>query len=182
MSSTRWTLLIVASLITLVVPGPAAWVVAQDGTPGAAGVHPIVGTWLLTPVSDEEPPTLATFHQDGTAIEIVPGGSTGVGAWMATGPSSVTLTLRYHEVGPEGFAGAAILRASIEVAADGNTFTATFTGEFILPDGTASGQYGPGTGTGERIVPEAPGEPVGPFEALFGEEGGEEEGEATPAG
>lgn len=181
MNRVPWRILIVLSLVSLVSAGPGAFVAAQDATPADDGVHPIVGSWSLSAESAEEPPSLATFHQDGTAIEIIPGGGTGIGAWMATGPSSAAVTLRYHEVGPEGFAGVFILRASIEVAADGSTFMATITGEFVLPDGTASGQYGPAAVSAERVVAEAPGEPVGPLDALFGEDGGEGEEEASPA-
>ena len=64
--------------------------------------------------------------------------------------------------------GGGIIRASIEVAPDGQSFTATYTLEFIDQEtGEGSGEYGPGTATGTRLAVEGPGTPVGSFEDLF---------------
>ncbi len=84
-----------------------------------------------------------------------------------------------------GFVGYVTVRASIEVAEDGQSFAGTYTIE--LPAGMAEamgapvGQLGPGEVTGQRIAVEPMGEPVGPLLA----EGGPEQPpspEASPAG
>ncbi len=70
----------------------------------------------------------------------------------------------------EAFAGTFMVRATVEVDETGGAFTARFTGEFIEPDGTATGEYGPGTATATRIAVEPMGTPAGPLEVLFEEE------------
>ena len=50
-----------------------------------------------------------------------------------------------------------------------------FTGEFVTPDGTETGEYGPGTATAMRITVEERGTPAGPIGVLF-----EGEAAATP--
>jgi hypothetical protein len=77
----------------------------------------------------------------------------------------------------DAFAGAFVVRASIEVDETGDTFTAQYTGEFVTPDGTRTGEYGPGTATANRITVEEMGTPVGPLEVLFE---GEVQAAATP--
>jgi hypothetical protein len=69
------------------------------------------------------------------------------------------------------FAGTFVVRASVEVDETGDAFVAQYTGEFVTPDGTETGEYGPGTATGTRIEVEPMGTPAGPLETLF--EGGE---------
>ena len=55
--------------------------------------HPIVGAWLLT-VDEfpEDPPELIAFHADGTYQQASADGTSGIGSWEATGPSSINLT------------------------------------------------------------------------------------------
>ena len=59
------------------------------------------------------------------------------------------------------------IRAVGEVAAGGDTFTATYTIELTGPDGTSQGEYGPGTVEARRIAVEPMGTPVGTLEELF---------------
>ncbi len=65
--------------------------------------------------------------------------------------------------------GRTTIRATIEVASDGQSLTAEFTIEFD-EEGISSGEYGPGAVTGTRIVVEPMGTPAGPFEDLEGTE------------
>lgn len=74
-----------------------------------------------------------------------------------------------------------VVRADIEVAEDGQTLTATYTGEFIGPDGTSTGEVGPGLAEGTRLAVEPQGTPIGSFEEVFGEQPVGTP-EATPAG
>lgn len=142
---------------------------AQEGTPGAMAGNPFVGAWDAdTDTSDpSNPPSLIVFNRDGTYLQVDPGGS-GVGVWEATGPRSVALTILFHNQDENGNVGTVKVRASGEVDASGDTFTATYTVEFTGPDGTSSGEMGPGTATGTRIAVEPMGSPVGP---LIGPEG-----------
>ena len=150
---------------------------------------PIVGAWLLT-VDEfpEDPPQLVAFHADGTYHEADADGTTGIGSWEATGPTSFNLT--FVEIFPtddEGSVGMQTIRAAGEVSEDGQSFTAEFTVEFT-GEGAPAGEYGPGHVTGTRINVEPMGTPVGSLDDLFGqfEEGtapaGTAPAETTPAG
>jgi len=76
--------------------------------------------------------------------------------------------------------GLGMVRANVEVAADGQTLTASYTLELIDPvTGEGAGEIGPGSVAGTRIVAEAPGTPVSSFEEFFSEESTPA---ATPAG
>jgi hypothetical protein len=156
--------------------------VVQATTPPSeapAVVHPIVGAWLLT-VDEfpEDPPSLVAFHADGIYQEASADGSTGVGSWEATGPSSVNVTfIEMFPTDDEGSAGMQTIRAAGEVSADGQSFTAEFTIEFT-GEGAPAGEYGPGHVTATRINVEPMGTPAGSLEDLFAQF---EEG-TTPAG
>jgi hypothetical protein len=173
--------LAVVVLLGLAVAGRGA--VAQEATPVVApgGVHPVVGSWLADTDTDDpaNPPSLLVFHADGTYVEVEADGA-GAGSWAATGERTADLTIVFLEGdgGDEGGGGGMVtIRAAVEVAADGQSLTAQYTIEFTAPDGTSTGQYGPGGVTGTRIAVEPMGTPLGSFEDLFGLF---EEGEGTP--
>jgi hypothetical protein len=129
----------------------------------------------LDPVFETPVPSLTYFAADGGFVEIDPDGSNGLGTWEPTGDSTANLT--FHFVDEEE--GVTTIRVSIEVSPDGQSFTATFTLEFMDPEsGESSGEVGPGSVTGTRIVVEGPGTPVMSFEDAFAAEGSPE---ATPA-
>jgi hypothetical protein len=144
---------------------------------------PIVGAWLLT-VDEfpEDPPELVAFHADGT-YQSSADGTTGLGAWEATGPTSFNLT--FIEIFPtddEGSVGMQTIRAAGEVSEDGQSFTAEFTIELTL-EGAPAGEYGPGHVTGTRINVEPIGTPAGTLDDLFGQfEDGTAPAGTTPAG
>jgi hypothetical protein len=171
--------LVAVVAVVLVVagrPGPGA--VAQDATAG----HPVVGSWFLTdPAFPDDPPSLAVFHADGVYLQADTDGTVGVGSWDATGERSLAVTF-VQQFGDETGVFTVTIRAAGEVDAGGDTFTATYTIELTQPDGTSTGEYGPGTVTAERIAVEPMGTPVGPLEDLFGqfEEDVEDVEGATP--
>jgi hypothetical protein len=155
----------IVALLGIVAARPSSDTRAQDGTPPAG--HPLIGAWLADTDADnpDNPPSLFIFHDDGTYVQADPDGTTGVGAWEATGPTTARLTavfLGQDEAG--AFGGSATVRASIEVDAAANTLTAQFTLDFAGPDGMSTGEMGPGTATAERIVVEEMGTPVAPME------------------
>jgi len=163
--------ILVVALIGGVVLGRS--VSAQDATPVAeaslAG-HPLVGAWVLdTDTADpENPPSLVVFTADGIYNQHDYDGTAGVGSWDATGPTSANLTFFSYFPDEEGnLGGGSIVRAELEVAADGHSLTATYTVEVINPAGPFGEQYGPGTASGERIAVESMGEPVGSLDDLF---------------
>src|SRR5918911_1118176 len=94
---------LVACVVLVLLAGVAAAragpAVAQDATPVASipvAAHPVVGSWLLRePDEPDEPPSLVTFHADGTFLEVESDGTIGVGSWEATGERSVAVT--FHE-------------------------------------------------------------------------------------
>jgi hypothetical protein len=168
----------VAVILSILIGGGGRFASAQDATPDFTG-HPLVGAWHLDIAlgDDDESgcPSQVLFTDDGGYIDADCEGFVLIGVWAPTGDRTATLTFTSVDE-----SGGYRVRATIEVAADGQTFTATFTFEILLSvDGTGSGEYGPGTATGTRQVPEAPGEPEGSIEELFSEPE-RETPEATP--
>jgi hypothetical protein len=156
------------------------------GTEAAAAMegHPLVGLWSAVADDDPEgPPLLLAFSPHGV-VQSVEGGSSSLGVWEATGPTSGAMTLVLppsddEEGGSEE--GNVTLRATFDVDADGQSLTAEYTIEFVGEGGPA-GEYGPGTATGTRIMVEQMGTPAGSLEDLFGqfeEEGTEPATEET---
>ncbi len=152
---------------------------ATDTTlPSSTEAHPLVGTWMISDTSDPENPSpfVAAFSADGTFVQVEEG-DVGLGVWEPTGPTSAALTiteqLSAEEMGIEG--ASFTLRATIEVAPDGQSLTAEYTVELSGAEGAPTGEYGPGSATGTRVVVEPMGTPVGSLEELFGafEEGTE---------
>ena len=165
------TLLSVLAVAFVGVIALGRGVTAQDATPTAIEVHPFVGTWELdTDVNDPENlPELAIASADGSWLEVDPEGGTGVGSWESTGASTANLTVWFMDAEEGEFTGTLLVRATVEVAADGMTATATYTSEFLSPDGTGTGQYGPGTAVAARRTADPMGEPLGTLEELFGQ-------------
>lgn len=129
----------------LTAVGAARQASAQDATPGAAGGHALVGTWLFTFPHDPEHPALDTFGADGTLVQSGPGGE-GAGAWRATGPAVAELTVVLLQ-GTE----AAVIHATIDVDGAAGTLDGHFTLEGL-----------PGVGGpvhGDRVVVGEPGIP-----------------------
>ena len=179
----RFTVL--ASVIAAMVLGLLALraqpvTIAQEATPAAMGGHPLVGTWLLD-TNTEDPangPEVTIFTADGAYIPVDAEGFPNHGVWEATGERTAALTIVSPGMEEEGvFAGTFVVRASVEVDETGDRLTAQYTGEFVTPDGTETGEYGPGTATGTRIAVEPMGTPAGPLEVMFEGEG---EAAATP--
>jgi hypothetical protein len=140
---------------------------AQAATEG----HPLVGTWLADTDTEDESESLEvfTFHAEGSFISVEAGGAAGLGAWEATGTTTANLTLVEYDTDEDGAnVGSVTIRAAIEVAEDGSSFTASYTFEFIDPDGTSTGEAGPGSASGTRLEVEGPGEPVMSLEEMFG--------------
>ena len=166
-------------LLALAGVGLNARVGAQDAA--ATQGHPLVGTWRVDTDLEAADNALDSFlfTSDGTYVELDANGDAALGAWEATGENTANVTIVSSDSDDEGNSfGTFIIRASAEVAADGASFTADYTFEFIQPDGTSSGQAGPGQVTGERLVVEGPGTPVMTLEEMFASF--EEEAGATP--
>jgi hypothetical protein len=140
-------------------------VAAQDATPSTMAGHPLVGSWAIDTDTEDpaNPVALGIFSSDGTYLEVEVDGFIGVGGWEPTGESSANMTFWF--VTPDG---SGTVRASIDVAPEGGTFTATYTVEFVSPDGTSTGEIGPGTAEGTKLSVEPQGTPVGSFEEVFG--------------
>jgi hypothetical protein len=157
-------------------------VLAQDDTEG----HPLVGGWSIDSEAEnpDNPSETALFHDDGTVVNVAPGEAGAgqeviLGVWRSTGERTADVTFSNTETGEEGETFTFTIRASLEVAEDGNTFTGQYTFELSGMPG-AEGEYGPETVTGTRLPVEAMGTPVAPVSELFGlfEEGTPE---ATPS-
>lgn len=163
----------------LLLAGFIAPPIAQGTAPDAVGGHPVVGTWLMDGDADDldNAPEVVIFTADGGYISVDAEGLPSLGVWKATGERTAVLNLVSTGVEEDGaFAGTFVIRATVEVDAPGDSLAVTYTGEFILADGTKTGELGPSTATATRIVVEPMGTPEGPFPDLF-----ESDDEGTPA-
>lgn len=175
-----WLLTVMAILaVGLIAVRGLVGAAAQDA---ATQGHPLVGTWLVDadPNDPANPPDTFVFTGDGGFVEKDADGTVELGAWRATGAATADLTVISPETSEQGNpSGTVKIRAAIEVGADGDSFTAQYTLEYVGADGTSTGEAGPGQATGERLAVEAPGTPVMSFEQFFGLDAGTPE--ATPA-
>jgi hypothetical protein len=151
-----------ATLLLVALMGSGA--LAQDASPGTAG-HPLVGAWLVdtNAADDTNPPSTVVFHDDGTYLEIDVDG-VAAGVWEPTGPQTAALTFGFRGHDENGALIGSTIRATVEVAADGQSLTATYTVDFLGPDGTQTGELGPGMATGTRVTVEPMGSPVAPLQ------------------
>jgi len=156
--------ILIIGLLAAAVAAPAT--LAQDQ---AMSDQPIVGAWVIHPIqSDPTQVSLMVFGPGGTIVTTDQDGAPGLGTWTASGDQTFDVTFDQLTSGPDGgYIGITKIRASGEVAADGQTFTGTWTLE--VPEamagmmGVPAGELGPGEVTGERIMAEPMGEPVGPL-------------------
>jgi hypothetical protein len=166
-------------LLCTLVATRSSSVIAQEATPTSMTGHPLVGTWLLDTNADDpaNAPEVVIFTGDGAYVSVDAEAFPTLGVWEATGEQTATLTLVSPGMEEGAFAGTFMVRAMVTVDAGGDAFTADYTGEFVGPDGTGTGEYGPGRATATRIVAEPMGTPAGPLEVLFAED----DAAATPA-
>jgi hypothetical protein len=150
-----------ALLLAAVAAAPG--VVAHD-----TAEHPAIGTWIIdTSPEDGNPPELVTVAPGGIIVDAFSEG-TAYGSWAATGDRTADATFVAPAIDPEaGFLGFFTVRTSFEVAADGQSVAGTYTIEYpaALAEavGAPVGQYGPVEVTGQRVIVEPMGEPVGPI-------------------
>ena len=168
----------VVALLCALILGGGRLVSAQDAGETDYTGHALVGAWeLLADVGDGDTscPSQVIFTSDGAYIDVDCEGAVVVGTWEPTGDATAIMTFTGHEDG-----GTYRVRAAVEVAADGQSFTAPFTFEVFNPEtGEGMGEYGPGMATGTRLAAEAPGTPVASIMDLFSMFG-EGTPEATP--
>ena len=145
--------LIAAALLSV-----AQAAIAQSPGSDEVDRHPIVGAWLVSdPLDAEAIPSTTVAHGDGTVVFFGADGPFS-GVWESTSEDSVLITLVSTLAD-----GVVTLRADVTVAADGESFTATYTVEPGCLCGETLGELGPGSVAGSRIHVEPPGEPVGPL-------------------
>jgi hypothetical protein len=151
-----------ALMLALSMAAPVASAQAQATTD-----QPTVGAWLVHPfAADPGQVSLMVFDPGGTLVNTDQDGTTGLGVWKATGDRTFDLTFEEPIQGQDGSpAGIATIRASGEVAKDGQSFSGTWTFEppaaMSALLGVPAGQLGPGDVTGERLSVSSMGKPVG---------------------
>lgn len=140
--------------------------------------HPAVGSWIITSDLDDAEyfPRLVILSGEGAAFFVSGSQTMGVGAWEPMDETTAAVSFTVVTNGPPQI----VIRAGFEVAPDGQSSTGTFTTEAIFDPvgGGSSGEIGPGTLDGTRLVAEAPGTPSMPFEDFFAVP--ESSREATP--
>ncbi len=174
----RWTSGVLLSAVVLL----GAVLIGGGHLAGAQEIemadHPAVGAWAVEsdPGDASFSLTSVTLAADGTALYISPNADVGVGVWAPTGETTANLTFRAATNGPAYI----LIRVGIDVPPDGVTFTGTFTAEAVFDPagGGTSGQIGPGSVTGTRMMAEAPGTPAMTFEEFLAPPAGTPE--ATP--
>jgi hypothetical protein len=133
--------------------------------------HPLVGAWLLVNESDPTgQPLLVAFTSDGIVQQTDADGIAGFGTWEPIGPASAGLTVLQLIPDSAGTPATVTIHASIQVAPDGQSFTADYTLELAEGD-LPPGQYGPGSASATRIEVEPMGTPAGSLDELFAEIG-----------
>lgn len=144
--------------------------VAQEATPAGMSGHPLVGAWMMDGDANDpaNPLELIVFTADGLYIGADAFGGNTIGAWEPTGARTAVITLAFPLSGGDAPGGLVQVRGTVEVAEDGQSFTAPYTLEVVGPGGARSGEYGPGAATGTRMVIEPMGEPRGTLAELFG--------------
>jgi hypothetical protein len=151
-------------VLGLLALGPTGTTAAQDA---AERSHPLVGGWQMT--SDPTDPlgsfVVTTFDADGTLSNITADGTATLGVWAPTGGDTADVTVLATTNGPAYV----VIRASVTVAADGQTLSGTYTSEYIFDPagGGTSREIGPGSLSGTRLAVSAPGTPVDSFTAFF---------------
>lgn len=129
--------------------------------------HSAVGSWSVEsdPGDAEYTPRLMILAADGSALFVSGHQTTGIGSWQPMNDTTAMLTFAVTTDGPAYI----LIRAKIELAADGTSFTGVFTVEAVFDpaSGGTSGELGPGTLDGTRISAEAPGTPAASFEEFF---------------
>lgn len=141
--------------------------------------HPLVGVWEMSVdlgEGDTGCPAQISFSPSYDSVQVDCEGVVAVGVWEPTSETSANLTITAYN--PDQ--GRYMIRLAIDVAEDGQSFTGSFTFEFIDAEtGEGLGQYGPGTATATRQAAEAPGTPVGTISEMFAQF--EPAAEASPA-
>jgi hypothetical protein len=150
----------------------------NDGAVASTEGHLLVGAWVLSDAAQPDAPqSLAVYTSDGIYQQTDYDGASGYGAWESTGPTSAAMTFMQLFPDENGDVGrSATVRATIEVNADGQSFTADYTVE--LGGGVPAGEFGPGAVTATRIAVEPMGTPVGSLDQLF--PGSDQSTDASP--
>ena len=126
---------------------------AQDATPGSMAGHPLVGTWILDPVTDSpvNAPAVAFFTSDGIFADPK---YTFCGVWEPTGPTTAAYTFLFVIEEPD-FNGYVAARGDVEVDATGNSWSLMGGATTVAADGTvvATDPPSPTTATRLRVLP-----------------------------
>ena len=114
-----------------------------------------VPVWYVQ-VSGDDTPSITVFSNDGTLIDI--DDPPGAGVWAPTGESTADVLIRTD---------GGVVRAAVEVAEDGQSFSGSFTVEFppavAEAVGMPAGEIGPAEVSGTRVNVEPMGDPVAPM-------------------
>ena len=144
------------SLAMLLMMGLALPALA-DSDSDSDGPRKIVGSWEAVSTLDptgEQAPGLFTFNKERTWISSgdSPLFSNGHGVWKRTGPRTFSATNKAFILAETGGVSLVLTnQTELEVSSNGNNFTATFSTEVSLPDGTVVDSF-TGTSTGTRIT------------------------------
>ena len=138
---------------TAAVAASARRASAQDATPASMAGHPLVGTWVLDPVTDSpvNAPAVAFFTSDGIFADPK---YTFCGVWEPTGPTTAAYTFLFVIEEPD-FNGYVAARGDIEVDETGNSWTLLGGATTIAADGTvvATDPPSPTSATRLRVLP-----------------------------
>jgi hypothetical protein len=122
------------ALCLMLVGSAGMWarVTAQDAASTAES--PVVGVWIAPPQGDEAG-SITSFSADGSLVDHETDGTSALGAWEATGPTSATATFVFF-ANDEEFTGNVIIRATLEYDEANDSISASYNVTGALPDGT----------------------------------------------
>lgn len=159
------TVFAILALCLLMAAGGSSRVFAQDDPTASS---PIVGVWVVSPVGDESGSIIA-LSSDGVVVDHETDGSTAIGAWEATGPTSGVMTFVFFFNEPaDDFTGSVIIRATLTYDDATDTVAVSYTVTGASPDGTVVfSDEALSAATLTRLAPQGPDDVGQPIEALI---------------
>ena len=134
---------------------------AQEATPAAMtamATHPVVGTWQMTgELPDFTFSFMATFHGDGTYMEIYPWGAIFLGVWKPTGARTAEgISVGYGLVDDRLERGEGRWRAEVDETGNAILTDGPFVSRFVDDGSIGLAVEGPTPGTRLAVLPVVP--------------------------
>ena len=167
MVGTWKTALALAALCLMLVGGVGMATAAAAQDAAATAASPLVGIWVTSPSGDEGG-SITALSSDGIVVDHEADGTTAIGTWEATGPTSGTITFVFFMNEPaDQFTGTVIIRATLEYDEAADSVSASYLVSGARQDGTiVFADDEPSTTTLTRMPVQGPDMAANPIDAL----------------